>query len=93
MQCAVPSHPYESSVSTNQSISVGTNDFTCALNYMWSDGLAGSTAKTAICTENATTHLSASWIVSDSTTCIGIITLTVIRLHGECHSFLTKKFT
>ena len=71
----MPAYPYESSVSTNQSVLVGTNDFTCALNYKWSDGLVGSTAKTAICTENATTQLSANWIVNDSTTCIGITTL------------------
>lgn len=69
--CDAPASPYQSTiVASNKSISFEAPDFSCVINYKWSDNVVGSKNKSATCKED-TSQLNASWAVSDNKTCIG----------------------
>ena len=53
-----------------KNISFISNDFTCYINYKWSNGDIGNTNKEANCTSDGN-QLTASWIIDDGTSCVG----------------------
>ena len=52
---------------------LATQSMVCIANYRWSDGSAGTTVKTAVCTDVSGQYGFGigQWISTDGTTCVG----------------------